>query len=315
MNNHGEILLAGSMHDNGVDETRDTAFWVGTPDNLRMVAREGDAAPGIAGGVFGRKPDPDFVTGGFITTGFNDSASVLFTAPVLVGDEETSGMWIASDDGIEKVYARGEAAPGCEQGVNFTSWHGGPNITPGGRAAFFAGITGPGVNNDNDRGLWLGEPGDLRLVAREGMGVKGHEGLTFDSIGLNSPAINAEDVLAFEAGLRGEDWTGTRDALMAWDHATETMHLLLLEGEQIDVDAGEAEDLRTVTSVWGFLQESNGQDGGRRSFNAADGGTLAMRIWLEGGDEGVFLISVPEPATMLILAPTGVWLARRRKRG
>jgi hypothetical protein len=102
---------------------------------------------------------------------------------------------------------------------------------------------------------------------------------------------------------------------MAWDHATETMHLLLLEGEQIDVDAGEAEDLRTVTSVWGFLQESNGQDGGRRSFNAADGGTLAMRIWLEGGDEGVFLISVPEPATMLILAPTGVWLARRRKRG
>jgi hypothetical protein len=316
MNNHGEIALAGSMHA-GVAEDRDTAFWIGTPGNLRMVAREGDAAPGIAGGVFGRKPDPDFVTGGFNTTGFNDNGSVLFTAPVLVGEDETSGMWIASNDGIEKVYADGEAAPGCEEGISFTSWDGVPKITPGDRAAFFASITGPGVNDDNDRGLWLGKSGDLQLVAREGMGVVGHEGLTFDSIGLNSPAINADDVLAFEAGLCSDNWAGTKHALMAWDPATETMHLLLIEGQQVDVDPGMAEDLRTVTSTWGFLQESNGQDGRRRSFNAADGGTLAMRILLEGGDEGVFLVSVPEvpePASISLLAIGGVALLRRRRR-
>ncbi len=304
LNTAGQLVVSGSMHDNGVQDTNDTALWIGGPDSLQMVVREGDTAPGIPGGTFGAVPDPNYVTGGFYVSDFNNAGQVMFFAPVMTPGGSSTGLWLVDAGGrVQNVLAHGKAAPGTQAGVTFTSFHGGPSVTPGGRAAFYAGLEGPGVTDKNNRGLWMGLPGDLKLVAREGEAVPGFEDLEFVSVGLNSPAANDLEMLAFEATIGSDSLGSKREALLAWDSRQEMLHLLLMQGQEIDVDPTDTEDLRTVSHIFSFLQESNGQDGSRQSFNSLAGGTLGVRVRFTDGEEGVFLISppVPEPASLSLL--------------
>ncbi len=68
---------------------------------------------------------------------------------------------------IQTLAFVGEQADGMPEGVQF-SYFSMPSIGSGGQIAFAATVTGPGITQDNDRGIWLGPPGGLVLAAREG---------------------------------------------------------------------------------------------------------------------------------------------------
>lgn len=76
-------------------------------------------------------------------------------------------IWSGTPDAFTPLALQGDRAPGTPQGTTFGIFSE-PIANGAGQTAFLATVAGPGVNPDNDLGLWAGVPRDLRLIAREG---------------------------------------------------------------------------------------------------------------------------------------------------
>lgn len=106
------------------------------------------------------------------------------------------------------VALQNSAAPGTPAGVNFGSVLSAPVINDTGQVAFSGLVTGPGISSSNDSGAWLGEPGALQLVLREGANAPGTTGNT-DFSNPGSMAINHLGQVAFESALAGPTVTSS----------------------------------------------------------------------------------------------------------
>jgi hypothetical protein len=89
-------------------------------------------------------------------------------------DPDDEGIWLNRTGAFEQVAVLGQAAPGMPAGVTFSgagSFIGPFGFWTGNRAGqvmFHGNVDGQGIDLNNDEGLWLGKPGALALVAREG---------------------------------------------------------------------------------------------------------------------------------------------------
>jgi hypothetical protein len=142
----------------------DRGIWIETDAGLREVARTDDPMPGVEGRDFG----------GFSNLVVNDAGRVAFTASSTslflfdsIFSEGTSGQ-------LELVTREFRAAPGTSEAnfdFNPNDFVGIPELTlnQAGQVAFTSGLTGPGVNEGNDMGLWAQDTsGELKLIVREG---------------------------------------------------------------------------------------------------------------------------------------------------
>jgi hypothetical protein len=93
--------------------------------------------------------------------------------------------------------------------------------------AFGAELTGPELTVADDQGFWAGEPGDLRLVAREGEPAPGLPGLTFS---IPSGAANEAGDVFMHADLLGPGVDHTNRATI-WTDRSGTLQLVLREGD------------------------------------------------------------------------------------
>lgn len=168
MNAYGQIL-----NDERLSNT------VGTPspattanDNLVMIytpglgnqlaMREGDPSP-VAGANFGSPT---------LAQGFGNLGKYGFTCTLSGGvtTADDNANFIGSLSGAQLVHREGTQAPGLPAGVlmgtaNSTSSY---SDYEGGSLAFYCVLTGTGVTTSNDTSAWLGRPGNLQLLAREG---------------------------------------------------------------------------------------------------------------------------------------------------
>ncbi len=178
INNAGQIafraiLLTGS---GGVDDTNDMGLWSGST----LVAREGSQAPGTPTGaafeIFRNNPV------------LNNAGQVAFRASLRRG---SGGVDLTNNNGIWRdstlVAREGSQAPGTPSGVVFNSFDD-PMLNDGGQVAFNATLRG-GVDDTNDRGLWIHGPnGDALLIAREGDDLAGR---TISTVKMFSPGSNS----------------------------------------------------------------------------------------------------------------------------
>lgn len=137
-----------------------------------VVVREGDPAPLPAGtGNFGTPS---------LAPGFGQGGAFAFTTTLAGGTVTTAddnAVFLGGLGGSQLVHREGAPAPGLpgvQMGVAL------PTATcsdfEGGSVAFFCTLTGAGVTTANDQALWLGRPGQLRLLAREGDPAPGFAG-------------------------------------------------------------------------------------------------------------------------------------------
>jgi hypothetical protein len=180
MNQSGQIL-----HDERLSNTagtpspattaNDNCVFVYTPGlGSQLLVREGDQAVGAPAGALYGAPT---IAQGFGATGQGAFGSQM-TGAVTTADD--AALFLGGVGNVQMVVREGDQAPGLPAGVlmgtpNFNSSY---SDYLGGSVAFYCALTGTGVTVYNDTSLWLGRPGNLQLIAREGDAAPGFEYLT-----------------------------------------------------------------------------------------------------------------------------------------
>jgi len=275
INEGGAIAFRGFLTGAGVTPANDVAIWVDRSGALSLVAREGDAVPGVSGANFSFIGDH----------ALNASGRVAF-AGLMSGVPAASNSAIFSEGvGTLAVAARkGNAAPGAAVGVNFNGF-GSPLLNDDGHVAFSATLIGAGVTTVNDTGIWSQRGGALNLVAREGSQAPGAPaGLNFSTFA--NSVLNSASQMAFTATLTGAGVTTANDGGIWVQGLGGDLRLMAREGGQLEVSSGVN---RTIAELF-FAGGVNNEDGRRSGFN--DLGELAFLAKFTDGSSGIFVSDV-----------------------
>jgi hypothetical protein len=168
MNGAGHVGFVASLVGPGVNGTNDDGIWADRGAGLELVVRTGDRAPGTPADVnfFGTYGRPVMNANG-------DMAFFgMLLGPGIVTAND-GGIWSeGGGEGLKLVAREGLQAPGTPSGVTFSlisTLLSSPALNGRGQVAFIAQLSGPGITNANDLGLWAQDVrGQLRLIVREG---------------------------------------------------------------------------------------------------------------------------------------------------
>ena len=273
----------------------DDALFTGPAGLLQLLAREGQGAPGTAG-QFAAFQSPDL----------NDSGSVAFAATlggVAAGSD--SGIWVGGPGSLALVAQEGDLAPDAG-GARYASFST-PLLNQSDEAAFHAFLDNGGVVIVLD-----GASGPSKVAATGDVapGTDLGAGQASFSI-LLSPAFNDSGQVAFEAFLEGAlaGVTVLNDEALYATDASGDLLLIVREGDLFERRPG---DFAIVNGIDLFVDpESRG-----RSLNDSLGGQLTFHLSFVDGGEGIFVTTIPEPASgaLLGLSLAALGAARRRSR-
>ena len=196
---------------------------------------------------------------------------------------------------------------GTSGGANFFNFNW-PVLNGAGQTAFVADLTGTGVDDSNDLGIWSEGGGNgLSLIARTGDAAPGtSSGVNFSDFGfVSNLVLNGSGQTAFFGDLTGTGVDSSNDGGIWAEDRSGVLTLIAREGDLIDVDSGPSVDLRAIRNLF-FSGITGNEDGRRSSFN--DLGQLAFGATFTDGSSGIFvsnLVAVPEP-TSWVLAVLGL---------
>jgi len=223
LNDAGQTAFTGSLTSTGNDSG---IFLEGGGSGLALVARGGDAAPGIGAGV-NFTSFPSFP----VLNGAGQTAFVGNFVGTGVDSSNRSGVFSeGGGSGLALVARRGDAAPGTGAGVNFGSF-GRPALNGAGQTAFLGFLTGTGVDSINDSGIFSeGGGSGLALVAREGDAVPGTgAGVNFGFFG--EPVLNGAGQTAFFGDLTGTGVDASNDRGIFSEGGGSGLALVAREGD------------------------------------------------------------------------------------
>ena len=187
---NGQIVVPATVATGGaVTTANDSGLFVGTSQaNLQLVVREGMTIPNSGGAILGGVTSP-FAGGN--TVGFR---TVVAGAPPT--SDSALFTWNQTA-GLVMLAREGNTAPGTGGAAFGQLGTGSPTFIFGqiftlnrdGRAAFYAPLTGTGVDSTNNTGIWAETDGGLVLVARKGQQIDldpgpGTDFATIASLGL-----------------------------------------------------------------------------------------------------------------------------------
>lgn len=199
VNGNGRVVFGGVIEGTGVDTITNQGIWREGSGGLELVVRDGNSPPTTPPGVVFDAPL-------FFDHRIDDSGRVVFISAIAgpgVTDANDQGIWGTTADGeLERVVLNGTTPTGVDPLVKLDFVRA-PDLSNSGMVVFWAALTGPGVNDSNDRGIWTRINDDpLQLVAREGDSVPGQvPGVVYHAVHL--PSINNSGHLAFNATFAG----------------------------------------------------------------------------------------------------------------
>jgi hypothetical protein len=165
INDAGQVLFGASLEDG------DRALFLGTPDDLSLVARTSTAAPELADHSFDYFYDTDLNRNGQFTFRADVREAGASAKQAIYAGSDALGLGTgggSNQDALRLIAATGQRAPGTEEGVVFT-WLTDPVINKDGQVAFFGYLDGENGRGENDYGIFAtGHDGELRLIARYG---------------------------------------------------------------------------------------------------------------------------------------------------
>ena len=294
----GAALFVSSLDGPAVTDASNRAIFFGTPGNVLTVARSGDAAPGIPGGVFAGDPDGDVHV---FHPHLSATGRIAFVGQLADDRYVLYGGTPAAPQLIAKT---GDAVPGAPGTFHYS---GNPIAADDGRVIARAEMrTGP---TDFKSGLFTSAPGgDPGLVPflLEGDPVPGlPDGTIFsDAFDLawrderiaNHPQFGP--IFAFVGGLDGAPVDSSNDFGVFLGSFDGDPILLAREGDPFTLAPG---DVRTIAAFGGIL-----------SPNSA--GQVAFHAYFTDGTQGIFVATVPEPGFAVACASLAGLLFQRRRR-
>jgi len=232
----GEAAFHVDLVGAGVDPNGRGLF-VASEHGSRLVVRSGDAAPGIPNGKFTAFP---FTAYELAAPALNDYGQTAFLAN-LDGPTIYYGLslWTKTAAGPLTLIAQvGEVAPGLGNGETMIADLRSPRINNAGQVAFAGLLSGPSINATNDEVLWMGTPGNLVTIVREGDVIPGSSGgAKFGSVFTASilpeavPIINGRGQSAFLSALRGDEVTAENDSALWLRNPASGIELIAREGD------------------------------------------------------------------------------------
>lgn len=168
-------------------------------------------------------------------------------------------------------------------------------INGSGRAAFRARLSGAGITDLNDTGIWMGAPGALAKVFREGdtAPIAGSPHFFGDPTDLPF-ALNDRGEMVFINNLTGPGVTGETNGSLWFASGAGELTLLAREGGSLSGGVG-----RTVGYLWlagAVLGGSGDENGSPSAFN--DAGQVTFTAVFTDQSAGIFTatVSAPSPA-------------------
>ncbi len=279
MNSSGLIAIDSLMSGNAV--------LVGTPGAWNIVAINGDSFPGVAGATFTRAYFPRISNKGDLAfdgslkgTGINSS---------------NSGALFAGTASSFSILARDlDPAPGTD--ALYKSISGSPVIavSDSGRVLFKASLQGSNVTTANDSAIFLGKPGAVSLLVREGSQAPGlAAGIVFADRGISGWTLQANDLICGQGTLSGSGVTTSNNRALFATDPLGNLKCILRTGDAVSVAAG---DTRTISSI---VTEAN--NGLNILINQRN--QIAMTLHFIDGSEGVFLERIPYSAIINLTQP------------
>lgn len=229
-NNSGFVAYNGRLKPGtgGIDSLNDQGVWSDGNGSMRIVAREGDQAPGLSPGarfsdVLG---DPSL----------NHSGDVAFTAMLQSGaggvtPTNAPTVWREQNGTLGFVAQGGSQAPGAPAGTNFVDFSS-TSINDADKLVFNGLLTGAGTILAANNGVWSDSSGSLALVARQGTTIPGATNSEkFNAF--TTTAIDAAGKVAFLASY----YTGSSSSAIfagegIWSNVHGALQLIARDGMQ-----------------------------------------------------------------------------------
>jgi hypothetical protein len=232
INDAGQTAFGAEITGPGVNFTNSEGIWSSGPDGSAPVARSGEQAVGAPAGVV-YEFDSERSTRQFC---FNDAGQVAFQSHLYdsgAGFYIGYGIGAKRDGGLELVARKGNHAPGTPDGVNFSDLSfPGFTLNNRGQTAFPGILTGSGVDETNNTGIWSEGSGSLALVAREGSQAPGMpDGAVFNSVVFSAPELNNAGQTAFASQVTGGGVDATNNNGI-WLSTAGNLSLAVREGAQ-----------------------------------------------------------------------------------
>lgn len=178
----------------------------GVEYRAEVLARSGDAAPGLAGGV---------TYADLANVDIDNRGNVSFLGQV---HGDVPGFWAAAPSDVHLGAVRDELIPGLSADIQFAGYRGAGARIHGGRLLIDGVIMESGEYRD---AILLGPPGAMRIVAAEGMSAPGIEPAAEFHIFRDAQSVNntGEVLLAAQLNRGGTSvpeaglWVGAADGL------------------------------------------------------------------------------------------------------
>lgn len=296
------VLYAGDMDSAVINEDSRVAFWslligpgtsgygsagvwLGSTEDVELVARGFQPVPEMGAGAYIYKIDPGI--------SLSDSNVVAFQSRIEgpgLGPGGIPAAWLADTGTVSIAVRRGQVAPGAEPRVfgtpfsNSSFYITGPSVNTQGQFAFASTLEGAGITTA-ENGVWTGTLQNLHLIVRTGdvapAPVAGAEFEAIESV----PQLNELGKVVFQARLNAG---GTS----IWVKNSESLSLVAKIGDPAaDLPAGH---------TYGFLYHS------RPTIN--DVGMVAFTGTIQGpsvesGYDGVLWAG--EPGDLHVVARDG----------
>jgi hypothetical protein len=215
----GQVMFSALLRGTGVNANNSQGIWKGASDSPDLLARAGTEAPGL----------PGFTLSTILTPLLADSGKIVFNSQLNYFPATQFAIWGESEGNLTATYRSFNfAPPGAPGGSRFSSFD--LRAVDGeGHVAFRAALSGGGVDNGNDQGVWSDVSGQLELIAREGAEMPA---ATADEIFLGfGPPLVSPGRTVFLADLAGPEVSSENNTSI-WSHDGGQLHLIAREGDQ-----------------------------------------------------------------------------------
>jgi len=192
-----------------------------------------------------------------------------------INGTNNNGIWVSDSNSLDLLAREGDQAPGTPEGAVYFSMSPSWSLNRHGQVTFVSSLRGDEVHQHNDSGIWTGQPGSVRMVARKGKQAPSiANDVSFNSFYYVTSTDSAGRVL-FRAQLAGDGINKENDDSI-WIGDGDSLTLIAREGSPapgtpeglnfggFDRGAGVGRDLMMNASgkiaFTGFLTDQNGAD-------------------------------------------------------